>query len=101
MKTNYPNLRDTVNILLTDPKYTNYTTFSNHQLISHSAGDEGSLENAHDSVHGTAGGAGGHSKNSFLYAPFPLPSTLCHGNKFSPFPEDSARIHVKTSTNSL
>ncbi|KUJ21549.1 Di-copper centre-containing protein [Mollisia scopiformis] len=60
MKTNYPNLRDTVNTLLTDPKYTNYTTFSNHQLISNDAGDEGSLENVHDSIHGTVGGNGGH-----------------------------------------
>jgi tyrosinase len=60
MKTNFANLRDTVNTLLTDPKYTNYVTFSNHQLISDDAGDEGSLENVHDSVHGTVGGTGGH-----------------------------------------
>ncbi|KUJ14577.1 tyrosinase precursor [Mollisia scopiformis] len=60
MTTQFASIQQNVNILLTDPNYTDFTTFSNHELINEDPGYQASLEDIHNGIHGAVGGPGGH-----------------------------------------
>lgn len=60
MSTQFAAIQQNVNILLTDPNYTDFTTFSNHELINDDPGYQASLEDIHNGIHGAVGGPGGH-----------------------------------------
>jgi tyrosinase len=60
MATQFASIQQNVNILLTDPNYTDFTTFSNHELINEDPGYQASLEDIHNGIHGSVGGPGGH-----------------------------------------
>ncbi|KAE8445423.1 hypothetical protein EG329_013436 [Mollisiaceae sp. DMI_Dod_QoI] len=60
MSTQFAAIQQNVNILLTDPNYTDFTTFSNHELINEDPGYQASLEDIHNGIHGAVGGPGGH-----------------------------------------
>lgn len=60
MTTNFASIQQNVNLLLTDPNYTDFTTFSNHELINSDPGYQASLEDIHDGIHELVGETGGH-----------------------------------------
>jgi tyrosinase len=60
MNSQFSSLQQNVNILLTDPNYTDFAAFSNHEWEDGDPGTFASLEDVHNSIHGTVGGFNGH-----------------------------------------
>ncbi len=60
LSSQFASLQQNVNILLTDPNYTNFAAFSNHEWQLSDPGTYASLEDIHNSIHGMVGGNDGH-----------------------------------------
>ncbi|KAK6580768.1 hypothetical protein PZA11_007004 [Diplocarpon coronariae] len=79
MASQFAGLQQNVNLILSDPNYTAFDAFSNHELRDDGLNTSASLEDVHNSVHVAVGGNMGHM-SELDYSAFDPVFWLHHAN---------------------